>query len=451
MITSDTPHVVAGAAGVAKTSAPKKSTEVDSAEPKRVGSSDGEDEELKKKNNTKSRSTSRGMLNRLKGKKEEHDIKKDEKKEEKEAVKEEKAVEKELSKTDETTPVVAAVPATTETPAVETGKHLMFKPSQNLDANAPLAEPVAAAAAPVEEKPVEALPVAETATTEEKAKPAKRSSIFGRIPSAWGSLKSPSKEKGEKEAELKPEVPAKDATVSEAAPQLPETATTEPIETPVVAPVTDATKPEITETAPEATKTADTVTPNKEKKNFLSGLSFMNKRDRSVSPSAAVKEQPLKTDTSAAAPVVPAKDEVVATEPVQTEEPATEAAPAVVPATTETAEKPVEKTKATDATSPNGNKRQSMLGNLGRRASKAINRIQPKKENTAPAAENKTAAAETTSAVTEKKADEPAAPVVSDPETVAARATGAPVVDAAEENKPETVGVAPSPQVAASA
>lgn len=394
------------------------------------------------------------MLNRLKGKKEEHDIKKDEKKEEKEAVKEEKAVEKELSKTDETTPVVAAVPATTETPVAETsatGKHTMPGLIRNSDANAPLAEPVAATAAPVEEKPVEALPVAETATTEEKAKPAKRGSIFGRIPSAWGSLKSPSKEKGEKEAELKPEVPAKDATVSEAAPQLPETATTEPIETPVVAPVTDATKPEITETAPEATKTADTVTPNKEKKNFLSGLSFMNKRDRSVSPSAAVKEQPLKTETSAAAPVVPAKDEVVATEPVKTEEPATEVAPAVVPATTETAEKPVEKTKATDATSPNGNKRQSMLGNLGRRASKAINRIQPKKENTAPAAENKVAATETAPAVTEKKADEPAAPVVSDAETVAARATGAPVVDAAEENKPEAVGVAPSTQVAASA
>jgi len=116
---SDAPNVI-GAAGVAKTSLPKKSTEVDSAEPKRVGSSDGEDE-LKKKNNTKSRSTSRGMLNRLKGKKEEHDVKKEEKKDEKEAVKEEKAVEKELSKTDETTPVVAAAPtaATTETPVAE--------------------------------------------------------------------------------------------------------------------------------------------------------------------------------------------------------------------------------------------------------------------------------------------------------------------------------------------
>jgi len=322
------------------------------------------------------------------------------------------------------------------------------------------AEPVpATTAAPVEEKPIEALPVAaeHTATPEEKAaKPSKRGSIFGRIPSAWGNLKSPSKEKAEKDAELKPEVPAKDATVSEAAPQLPETATTEPIETPVVAPVTDATKPEITETAPEATKTTDVLTPNKEKKNFLSGLSFMNKRDRSVSPSAAAKEQPIKTETPVtAAPVVPAKDEVVAAEPVKAEEPVTEAAPAVVPATTETAEKPIDKVeepKTTDATSPNGNKRQSMLGNLGRRASKALNRIQPKKENATPVADSKTPVTEetTTPAVTEKKADE-TTPVVSDPETTAARAVGAPVISGTEENKPEAVGVNPSTQVTASA
>jgi hypothetical protein len=309
--------------------------------------------------------------------------------------------------------------------------------------------------APVEEKPIEALPVAAetTATPEEKAtRPSKRGSIFGRIPSAWGSLKSPSKEKGEKDAELKPEVPAKDAAVSEAAPQLPETATTEPIETPVVAPITDSTKPEITETAPEATKTTDAFTPNKEKKNFLSGLSFMNKRDRSVSPSAAAKEQPLKTETPAVAPVVPAKDEVVAPEPIKAEEPVTEAVPAV-PASTETAEKPVDKfdePKTTDATSPNGNKRQSMLGNLGRRASKALNRIQPKKENTTPVTDNKTPVTEeTTPAVTDKKVDE-TTPVVSDPETTAARAVGAPVIGT-EENKPESVGVNPSTQVTASA
>lgn len=301
-----------------------------------------------------------------------------------------------------------------------------------------------------EEKPVEALPVApvaaaEPTATEEKPKVSKRGSIFGRIPSAWGSLKSPTKEK---ELDLKPEVPAKDAAVSDAAPQLPETTTTEPIETPVAAPVTDATTPAITEPTAEATKT-ETATPSKEKKNFLSGLSFMNKRERSTSPSAA-KEH--KTET--AAPVVPAKDEVVATEPVKVEEPATEVAPVVAPTTTEAVEEP----KASEATSPTGtptaNKRQSMLGNLGRRASKALNRIQPKKENTAPTTDKTVEEDAAAPVVADKKVDEP---VVSDPETVAARAVGAPVTESTgnavttEENKPETVGVNPSTQVTASA
>lgn len=445
---TDAPNVTGGAVAAAKTGAsqPKKSTEVDSAEPKRVGSSDGEDEELKKK--TKSRSTSRGMLNKLKGKKEEHDVKKEEKKDEKEAVKEEKAVDEEIKKTDETVPVTDA--ATTETPAAQptTSKDRETPCACCTDTDHPTVAPIAA-----EEKPVEALPVAPVVATEttaeEKPKANKRGSIFGRIPSAWGSLKSPTKEK---ELDLKPEVPAKDAAVSDAAPQLPETTTTEPIETPVAAPVTDATAPAITEPAPEAAKT-ETATPSKEKKNFLSGLSFMNKRERSTSPSAA-KEQPLKTETATAASVVPAKDEVVATEPVKVEEPVTEATPVAAPATTEAVEEP----KTSEATSPvgtpTGNKRQSMLGNLGRRASKALNRIQPKKENTAPTTDKTVEEDAAAPAATEKKVDEP---VVSDPETVAARATSTPATTTAgtaittEENKPETVGVSPSTQVTASA
>ena len=447
-IPTDAPNVAGGAVAAPKTGAsqPKKSTEVDSAEPKRVGSSDGEDEELKKKN--KSRSTSRGMLNKLKGKKEEHDVKKEEKKDEKE----EKAVDKELSKTDDNVAAPVA-PATTEATTSEptTSKFQESHCACCTDTDCLAVAPIAA-----EEKPVEALPVAPaaatepTATTEEKPKAAKRGSIFGRIPSAWGSLKSPTKEK---ELDLKPEVPAKDAAVSDAAPQLPETATTEPIETPAVVPATDAANPAITETAPEATKT-ETATPSKEKKNFLSGLSFMNKRERSTSPSAA-KEQPLKTETAAAAPVVPAKDEVAATEPVKAEEPITEAAPVAAPTTTETVEEP----KTSEATSPTGtptgNKRQSMLGNLGRRASKALNRIQPKKENTAPTTDKTVEEDAAAPVVTDKKADEP---VVSDPETVAARATGTPATTSAgtavtteENNKPETVGVNPSTQVTASA
>ena len=442
---TDAPNVAGGAVAAAKTGAsqPKKSTEVDSAEPKRIGSSDGEDEELKKK--TKSRSTSRGMLNKLKGKKEEHDIKKEEEKEE-------KAADKELQKTDDETvaPVAAPATTTTETPAFQptTSKHGETPSAYCTHTDHSTVMPMAA-----EEKPVEALPVAPVAaaepTSEEKPKVSKRGSIFGRIPSAWGSLKSPTKEK---ELDLKPEVPAKDAAVSDAAPQLPETTTTEPIETPVAAPVTDATTPAITEPAPEATKT-ETATPSKEKKNFLSGLSFMNKRERSTSPSAA-KEQPLKTETTAAAPVVPAKDEVVATEPVKTEEPATEVAPVVAPTTSDAVEEP----KTSEATSPAGtptaNKRQSMLGNLGRRASKALNRIQPKKENTAPTTDKTVEEDAAVPVSTEKKVDEP---VVSDPETVAARAVGSPATDSAgtaittEENKPETVGVNPSTQVTASA
>lgn len=381
------------------------------------------------------------MFNRLKGKKEEAEVKKEEKKEEKEAVKEEKAAEKEEKKAEETTPVVAAA-TTSEIPAETTTGMRFVIPLHTTAANMISAEPVAATTAPAEEKPIEALPVAES-KAEEKPKANKRSSIFGKIPGAW-SLKSPNKEKSEKEAELKPEVPAKDAAVSDVAPQLPETAATEPIETPVTG---ESTKPEITETAPE-TKPAEVATPNKEKKNFLSGLSFMNKRDRSVSPSAAVKEQPTKTET---APAVPAKDETPVVEPVKTEEPATEA---TIPATTEAAEKPVEKVeepKAADATSPNGNKRTSMLGSLGRRASKALNRMQqPKKENAAPVAEKTTEEPTVDKKPEEVTSTEPAATTATAPETIADRATETPVVASTEENKPEAVVNQPTP-VAASA
>lgn len=463
-ISADTPNTVGAAVSVPKTrgqSQPKKSTDAaDAAEPQRTGSSDGDDDELKKK--AKSRSTSRGMLNRLKGKKEEAEVKKEEKKEEKAAEKEEKAAEKEEAKAEESTPAVAAVAPVTAASAAApvestTGMYKPFLDRQKTTNNF-LAEPTTeTTAAPAEEKPIEALPAAEAkpeTKAEEKPKVSKRGSIFGKLPSAWGNLKSPKTEKAEKDAELKPEVPAKDAAVADAPPQLPETAATEPIETPVVAPATEASKPEITETAPEASKT-DAATPNKEKKNFLSGLSFMNKRDRSVSPSAAVKEQPVKTETPAAAPVTPAKEETPAVEPVKAEEPATtETAPVAAPVAIETADK-VEEPKAADATSPNGNKRSSMLGNLGRRASKALNRIQPKKENAAPAAAEKKTE-ETAEPAVEKKADEttstePAAPAAAPNASETVADTIVPTTAAAEENKPEAVGVNTPTPVAASA
>jgi hypothetical protein len=234
--------------------------------------------------------------------------------------------------------------------------------------------------------------------TEEKPKPSKRGSIFGKMSAGWGSMKSPSKEKDQKEAELKPETPAKDTTVSDVAPQLPETTTTEPTEAAAV-PAVEETKAE-NEIKPEATKEG-AVSPSSEKKTFLSGLPFMNKRNRSVSPSAHMKEAPAKTE---AAPAVPPKDDAV--EPAKVEEPAVASTSETTPpATTESAEKPIDKVEEpakTETTATTPNKRQSVLGSLGRRASKAFNRMQtPKKENTAPTTETK--AAETTTAAGEDK------------------------------------------------
>ena len=85
---------VAGAAAAARSrSQPKKSVEADKLdESKRTGS---EQDEEAAKANQKSRSTSRGMLNRLKAKKDEVEAKREEKKEEKKEEKEEKKIDKE--------------------------------------------------------------------------------------------------------------------------------------------------------------------------------------------------------------------------------------------------------------------------------------------------------------------------------------------------------------------
>lgn len=345
---SDKPSTTAAAGAVRSQSKPKKSTEAaDKDKPvERTGSSDGEVADQKKK----SRSTSRGMLNRFKGKKEELAEKKEEKKEEKEAEKEseETKTEEPVAASTETAPVLAGA-AAAETPA-------------------------AAEAAKAEE------PAAETPAAEEKAektKPAKRGSIFGRVSSGWSGLKSPAKEKDAKDAELKPE--NKDAVVSENPPVLPETATTEPVETPAVPAVEEPTEAK-TEAAKE-----ETATPTKEKSNFLS--SFM-KRNRSVSPSTQMKQEPAKKEET---PV--AAEETPATEASKVEEPATTEGAAVE--TTE-AEKPAEKTEEA-AKTETPNKRQSMLGNLGRRASKALNRIQaPKKTEPTAAASTEAKKEETT-------------------------------------------------------
>lgn len=263
-------------------------------------------------------------------------------------------------------------------------------------------------------------------------------------------MKSPSKEKAEKDAELKPEVPPKDTAVSDVPPQLPETTATEPISG--APPATEAAKPE-TEAAAEApVAAADVTTPNKEKKNFLSGFrnsSFMSGRNRSVSPAAVTKEPATKTE----APAVPAKEEetpvaAAATEPVKTEEPvaATDAAAAPLVPGESVADKPTEeklaepKTDAT-ATSPSNNKRSSVLGNfssLGRRASKAINNMKsPKKENAAP-----------TTAATESKPVEEESALAADKPTDTTTAPS--TLEEDKENKPEPV-INNSTPVAASA
>jgi len=210
---------------------------------------------------------------------------------------------------------------------------------------APIAEAVAAAEIPAaaeaaEKKDEEVVPA------EEKPKAVKRQSIFGK-------LMSPSREKGAKEAELKE--PTKDAVVSENPPVLPET-TTEA--------TADSSVPAVTEPATEAPKEAEAASPSKEKTNFLS--SFM-KRNRSVSPSTALNKEAAKTEE----PAVPAAQ----ADEVKTEEAAAQPEEeAVVPTETPTEEKSTV------------NKRQSVLGNLGRRASKALNRMQAPKKEAAPAA-----------------------------------------------------------------
>jgi hypothetical protein len=240
-------------------------------------------------------------------------------------------------------------------------------------------------------------------------------------------LKSPAKEKDAKEVEAA-------APVSENPPVLPETATTEPASE-VIIPVTEnPTVPGETAAVPAETVAAapaaeTTTSPTKEKSNFLS--SFI-KRSRSVSPSAALKDEP-KLDEVAAAPA-PTTTTVAAEEPVFVAAPTEETA-AAAPAET-----------STEATSEPA-KRQSVLGSLGRRASKAFKGIQtPKKESTptspVAATEEATKEEETAAAVAPAAATTTEEPVV---QTTGETAAIADVV-------PEAVSVGkPAPAVAASA
>ena len=244
---------------------------------------------------------------------------------------------------------------------------------------------------------------------DEKPKVGKRGSIFGRVQSGWGSMKSPVKEKDLKDAELKPQVPPKDAGVSETAPQIPEP--TREAEVLADQPMDNTGLNTHGKPAEAAKEQLDALAAMPEKKaGFLSSLPFMAKRDRSASPSA-FKEAPVNHE---AAPAVPPKgDGIAGAEPALAEHELTETAvaPSAVeepvapvhqtplhetPATELAGEKPVMNveesipTAATDATSPPAAKRQSVLGGfglLGRRASKAFKGMQsPKRENANPLA-----------------------------------------------------------------
>jgi len=201
--------------------------------------------------------------------------------------------------------------------------------------------------------------------------------------SGWGSMKSPSKEKAEKDAELKPDVPPKDTVVSDTAPQLPEPTSTEPATEAAAAPAIETTEPEHESKPADAVAEPSEAVSPKEKGGFLSN--WLGKRTRSVSPSANVKEAPVKKDE---APVVPPKDEPAVGEPAATvDEPTKPATEATTPI--DNADKLADEPVKTDVTSPsatNNNKRQSVIGSLGRRASKAFKGFNTpaRKENAAP-------------------------------------------------------------------
>ncbi|KAK3069174.1 hypothetical protein LTR53_012708 [Teratosphaeriaceae sp. CCFEE 6253] len=415
------PNMTHGGAAAAGASAVRSKSHAKSTdEPRRAGS---DPEGVADKH--KSRSTSRGVLGKLKGKKDEVESKREIKKEEKQEEKEEKKLEKEEVKAEK-----------------HAEKHhdaalLPLAGGATFDAPSTAER---ALGAPVEESVAEPTPVAEPSPvtnglpkTEEKPKISKRGSIFGRVQSGWGSMKSPAKEKDLKDAELKPQVPPKDAGVSETAPQIPEP-TPAPTHEPTAEPIATDTPLDTSEQVATHGKPAEAAkealdplaSPPEKKGGFLSSLPFMSKRDRSASPSA-MKDTPLKSEDAPAVPPkednVPVEESIAAesgsAEPVSAEpaisEPAVHDPIAPVneaPVADLSAEKPITKAEepapiaAADATSPSANKRQSYLGNfgnLGRRASKAFKGMQtPRKENTAP-----TTAAEPK--IEESKIAEPAA------------------------------------------
>lgn len=389
------PAVIATTPVRSKSKEPKKSLDAGAATAaatapaaENASTSAGSEEEAKKEHKDRSQSRKRGSIfGSLMGKKEEHAEKKEEKTEAKK--------EKEEKKSE-------AEPQKEEAKATE-------EPSKAVEAS----EAAAVAAVPAAATSTDKKEDKEEATPAEKK--AKRGSVFGTF--FKKSVTSPTTEKSEKDATGATDVPP----VSETAPKLEEPIENKPIDTAAVtAPVDTVQTPQAEETAkePAATSPAEASAPKTEKKGGL--LGFIKKTEARFEGKKEHKEEPKEEAREEKAAEAIAKDPVAAasTEPsvhAAVTEPATEtpAAKEERPArdnkrrtslffnkkkeaseTEEGAEEPKREKSPTPA---------KFIGNLVRRASKAVKSEGPKEKEKAaePAAATEANTSETPAAVPE--------------------------------------------------
>ncbi|KAH7114371.1 Pleckstrin homology domain-containing protein [Dendryphion nanum] len=324
--------------------------------PARAGSSSSssssDEEKKKKKSKSKSRSVSRGkrasIFGGFLGKKDKAEEKVEEKKEEHEAKKADKA---------EETPVVAPVAeASTAAPVIPVTEE-PAKPAElpKTEDSAPVA---AIAPATTEDK------------VEEKPKVTKRGSIFGNFVE---KLRSPTSEK--KESDILPPAAAKEPETTAAAPKVDETpAVTAPVIAPLDGPTETPKTEEIAKVdSPKAEEAKEVkpaaTTPHKEKQSFSFGKFLGGGKEKIKSPTGEKStekalETPVKTEE-------PAKVE-------ETPAPLAAAAPTPVEPVAETKDEPV-----TETTPPK--KRGSIFGTLIRNASKAGRSKKEKEVTSTPA------------------------------------------------------------------
>ncbi|ETI22177.1 hypothetical protein G647_06250 [Cladophialophora carrionii CBS 160.54] len=397
-----------------KSKEPKKS--VDAATAAEAAATTSDTDEVAKPNNTeRSQSRKRGSIfGNLLGKKDEHAAeKKEEKAEAKKEIKEEKKAEaaekkEEAKETKETGKAVDAA----EAAAVAAGNQV----------------PAAVTTSDKKEEKEDSSPV---------EKKGKRGSVFGSL--FKNRMASPTAEKSEKEAVATSDVPP----VSETAPKLEEPIENKPIDTAAVtAPVdTVATPLAAEEAAKEPTAAETTAAPKTDKKGGL--LGFIKKTEAKLEGKKDVKEETkedkageaIAQDPVAAASADPAEPvsahQAVTTEPsTETSAPTTEERPVrdnkrrtslffnkKQPETTE-ADDTVAEPKREKSPLPGG----KFIGQLVRRASKAIKSDGAKEktpaETTAPATastEATTSTSETPAAVTDTTEPTPAEPVTAEP------------------------------------